>query len=65
MSDQERIYGGIARSLREFGYSDVTAAMVADVHAAMKAGEPLPHGIIGMFAQKQLADIDALIVEQP
>ena len=52
----EAIYGAIARSLRDFGYTDVTAPMIAEVHAAMKAGEPLPHGIVGMFAQKQLRE---------
>ena len=52
------IYRAIAKSLREFGYSDVTGEMIAEVHAAMKLGDPLPHGIIGMFAQKQLRECE-------
>lgn len=54
-------YETVARSLREFGYRDATADMIRDTHAAMKAGEPIPHGIVGMFARRQLEDAgDAL-----
>lgn len=54
----ETIYAAVAKSLVEFGYPDVTGAMVAEVHAAMKAGEELPHGIVGMFAEGQLRDLE-------
>jgi hypothetical protein len=49
-------YETVARSLREFGYPDATADMIRDTHNAMKAGEPIPHGIVGMFAQRQLEE---------
>lgn len=47
----------IAKSLRDFGYPSVTAEQVADVYNAMKANQPLPHGIIGKFAASQLKDL--------
>lgn len=50
-------YAAIAQSLRDFGYPDVTARMVEDTHGAMQRGEQLPHGIIGMFAARQLKDL--------
>ena len=58
MSDRTKVHSAIARSLREFGYSDVTPEMIAEVDAAMKSGDPLPHGIVGLFAQKQLREYD-------
>jgi hypothetical protein len=45
---------GIAQGLREFGYSHTTADMIRNTHNAMKAGEPIPYGIVGMFARGQL-----------
>lgn len=57
MSDPE-IHEAIARSLREFGYPDASAQMVADTAAAMERGDSdMPHGIVGMFAQRQLEEI--------
>jgi hypothetical protein len=50
------IYIAIARNLREFGYSGVSANMVAEVHAAMRSGDPLPHGVVGMFAKSQIEE---------
>lgn len=50
------IYQVIARNLREFGYPDVTASMIEDTHDALRDGEDLPHGVIGMFAKGQLQD---------
>lgn len=50
----------VARSLREFGYPDASAQMVADTWAAMKEGKSdadLPHGIIGRFAERQLEEV--------
>lgn len=55
-TNHEPTYRAIARNLREFGYPDVTAAMVEDVHEALRDGEDLPHGIIGMFAKGQLEE---------
>lgn len=48
------IYTAIARNLRTFGYTDVTAKMVEEVDEARRAGRDLPHGIVGMFAADQL-----------
>ncbi len=52
----ESVYAAIARNLREFGYADVTAKMVRDTHDAMSSGTTLPHGIVGMFAKRQLVE---------
>jgi hypothetical protein len=49
----------VARNLREFGYSDVTAAMIRHVYDAWLSGNrypDLPHGIIGGFAEKQFEE---------
>lgn len=51
----------VAKSLREFGYPDVTGDMIAEVmHAWVdgKRGEELPHGIIGRFAESQFDEIE-------
>ena len=56
--DPDIVYADIAKNLREFGYPDVTAEMVRDTHAAMKEGKDnMPHGIVGMFAQRQLKNL--------
>lgn len=49
-------YEAVARSLREFGYPDVNASMIREVHNAMKSGVDLPHGVIGLFAKSQLEE---------
>jgi hypothetical protein len=54
--DVSTIYAMIARNLREFGYPDVSASMIREVHDAIRAGSELPHGIIGMFASNQLVE---------
>lgn len=48
----------VARSLREFGYPDVTAAMCREIYDAWKANPKakLPHGVVGMFAKSQFDD---------
>jgi hypothetical protein len=49
----------VARNLREFGYSDVTAVMIRDVYDAWLMGNrypDLPHGIIGGFAERQFEE---------
>ena len=56
----EYVCNSVAKSLREYGYPDTSAAMIADVFEAMKAGKQdaeLPHGIIGRFAESQLRDV--------
>lgn len=39
-----------AKALRDFGYPDVTVAMIEECHKAWSKGEELPHGVIGRFA---------------
>lgn len=56
MSEANALYATIASNLREFGYPNITAKMVRETHEAMRAGEDLPHGIIGMFASDQLTE---------
>jgi len=57
MTNNETIYKAIARNLQEFGYPETTPAQIREVHEAMKSGDDLPHGVIGMFAKDQLDDI--------
>lgn len=65
-------FEAVAKSLREFGYPDATASMIAEVYAAMKEGKTgmdLPHGIVGMFAERQIEEVreevDALPEAKP
>lgn len=53
MAEPLEVYEAIARSLREFGYSDVTAEIVRETDEHF--GEH-PHGIVSMFAEKQLTE---------
>jgi hypothetical protein len=46
----QRGFEAQAKSLREFGYPDVTAAMVAAAHAKFMAAEPMS-GVIEMFCE--------------
>jgi hypothetical protein len=65
MTNQDRIYSGIATSLRDFGYTDVTPQMVRETHEAMQKDEALPHGIVGMFASRQLEEAaEAGVIER-
>jgi hypothetical protein len=56
----ERAMESIAKSLRDFGYRDVTAQMISEVYDAWVAGkrghEELPHGVVGAFAESQIAE---------
>lgn len=56
----DTIYAAIARSLREFGYADVTTQMVKETDKARQAGLPKsePHGIVSMFANSQLDELE-------
>lgn len=48
----------VARSLRAFGYPDVSAKMIREVFDAWEAGiSPLPHDVIGMFAKSQFDEV--------
>lgn len=52
----KKAYAAIARSLVDFGYPGITAAMIEECHKGWldgKTGMEIPHGIIGMFASKE------------
>lgn len=51
----------VARGLREFGYPDATTEKmreVLDAWLAGKRGSDLPHGVLGMFAERQFEEVD-------
>lgn len=51
----------VAKSLREFGYPDVTAAMIEECLDAWLTGKrdlELPHGVIGAFASRQFDEVE-------
>ena len=51
----------IAKALQEFGYSSVTPEQCAEVLTAFlegKRGRDLPHGVIGMFVERQLNEVE-------
>lgn len=54
---QSQAFVAIARNLRDFGYPDVDAKMIAETYQAMQAGTELPHGIVGMFAKRQIEEL--------
>ena len=65
---KQTAFESVARSLREFGYPDVTAQMVEDTWNAMKEGKKdadLPHGIVGRFAESQLSEHRNIIEQLP
>lgn len=58
----------IARSLREFGYPDASLEMMRDTWAAFRAGKrdaDLPHGIVGMFAARQMEENEDWMAKLP
>lgn len=67
MAEPTAVYLAIARSLRDFGYDGVSRNMIQEVHEAMQSGAELPHGVVGMFARKQLleAEEEGLIERKP
>lgn len=51
----QSVYKAIASNLRDFGYNDISANMIQEIHEALNAGDKtLPHGVIGMFAKDQI-----------
>lgn len=55
-----------AKSLREFGYPDVTAKMVKEIHDAwIKKTKKLPHGVIGRFCEAAFKDYPQIFGKQP
>ena len=58
MSDKTLLTNAIARSLREFGYPDVTGPMIVECWDAYERGDAeMPHGVVGQFAKAQLDEI--------
>jgi len=54
MADEQQVYEAIAEAMQHFGYRDVTAEMVRDIDEG--SSEELPHGVISMFATRQLEE---------
>lgn len=55
---REKLTAAIAKSLRKFGYPDVTTKMIGDCWDAYARGDSeMPHGIVGMFAERQLDEV--------
>lgn len=50
----------VARSLREYGYPDVTATMIREIYDQWLLGKrfpDLPHSVIGGFAERQFDEV--------
>jgi len=54
MADEQKIYETIAEAMQRFGYRTVTAAMVRDIDEG--SSTEIPHGVISMFATRQLEE---------
>lgn len=65
LNTKKAVYEAVAKSLREFGYPDASAAMVKDTYGAMLEERTIPHGIIGKFAESQLRDVWEPLQELP
>lgn len=55
------IENAVARALQEFGYPDATPTVVRDVLTAYllgKRGSELPHGVVGLFAESHIKEIE-------
>jgi hypothetical protein len=58
----------VARSLREFGYPDVTAKMIREIYDQWVTGKrfpALPHGVIAGFAQSQFEEHADMLAALP
>lgn len=55
----------VAKSLRDFGYPDADAQKMREVFDAWKDGKELPHGILGMFAERQFEEVKDQILKLP
>jgi hypothetical protein len=63
MTQLTEAYAAVAGSLKEFGYPDVTTEMIREIHDAIKAEAPLPHGVIGRFARDQIEEYASLFTD--
>lgn len=51
----------MAKSMREFGYPDVTVEMageILDAYVKGTRGSELPHGIVGMMLESQIQELE-------
>jgi len=58
----------VAKSLREFGYPDVTAKMIREIFDKWEDGNVfpnLPHGVIAGFAEKQFEECKEALLKLP
>ena len=61
MTARTAIASRVAAALRDFGYPDATTAMLKEVLDAWiegRRGDKLPHGIIGMLAERQFEEVE-------
>ena len=54
MADEHAVYESIAQAMRDYGYQDVTAALVREIDESPPSDEP--RGVVWMFAGKQLQE---------
>ncbi|MBA3359088.1 MAG: hypothetical protein H0U20_06500 [Thermoleophilaceae bacterium] len=54
MADEQAVYEAIAQAMRDYGYRDVTAAVVREIDEAPPTEER--RGVISMFAARQLQE---------
>lgn len=52
MADEQQVYETIAEAMQRFGYRNVTAATVREIDEG--SSTEIPHGVISMFATRQL-----------
>lgn len=58
---KHQVCSSVARSLREFGYPDVTTEMISECLDAFNNGKrdtALPHGVIGALASSQFEEVE-------
>ena len=68
MATKQQICEAVSKSLVEFGYPDATPDLITDIYDAYKGGKAekdMPHGILGAFAYKHLADFEEAGGELP
>lgn len=54
---RKQVTDAMAKSMREFGYPDVTSEMADEILTAYLAVEALPHGVVGMFLKSQMDEL--------
>jgi hypothetical protein len=54
MADERAVYEAIAQAMRDYGYREVTAAVVREIDEGAPTGER--RGVIAMFAGRKLQE---------